>query len=142
VLGGEYTHALQILLQADAIYSAGRSHWLSLQNSFNDAVTRSFIHFLNSRNLQGGRSLIGRDGRIIKYGVLLDTNSAFSIAHPDIANPFRDVNDRRNKLPGSHPYDEKGGSQNKYLASPEQNFLRVRLQLAYESLIGFVDQHT
>lgn len=142
VLGGEYTHALQILLQADALYDAGRSNWLSLQNSFNDAVTRSFILFLNANNLPGGRSLAGKDGRMIKYGVLLDPNAAFSVTHSDIAGPFREANNRRNKLPGSHPYDEKGGNQNKYLSSPEQNILRARLQLAYERMIDFVDQHS
>lgn len=62
LLAGEYPHAMQILLQADAIFHAGRSNWLSQQNSFNDILTRSFIGFLNQRNLAGARSLVRRDG--------------------------------------------------------------------------------
>ena len=47
-------HALQILIQADAAYKPSRSHWLQLQNSFNDALLRAFIKFLKQRSLPGG----------------------------------------------------------------------------------------
>ena len=139
LLAGEYPHAMQILLQADAIFHAGRSNWLSQQNSFNDILTRSFIGFLTQRNLAGARSLVRRDGKIIKFGVLLDVNAPFYRAHPNIAGPFRDANERRNKLPGSHPYDEKGGDQSQYLTSREQSGLASKLKLAYNTLISFID---
>lgn len=142
VLDKEYVHALHILLHAEAIYDAGRSEWLNNQNSFNDALIRSFIFFLDSNGLPGAVRLKGKSGKNVKYGNLLNKQNKFSNNYPKIANPLRKVNERRNKLPGSHPYDEKGGAQNKYLSSAEQYKLRLKLQAAYKNLIFIVDQNS
>ena len=142
VFAAEYTHALQILLQADALYDAGRSDWLMHQNSFNHALSRAFISFLNSNGLSGRRTLVDTNGKEINYGVLLEAGSPVDANHPDIAGPFREANSRRNTLPGAHPYDQKGGAQNKYLSKLEQTHLRGRLHVAYSSLITYVDQNT
>jgi len=142
VLDKEYVHALQILLYSDAIYDTGRSEWLNYQNSFNDALIRAFISFLDINRLPGVVRLKGTDGKNIKYGNLLNKQNNFSKNYPNIADPLRAVNKRRNKLPGSHPYDEKGGDQNKYLYLREQSNLRIKLQAAYKNLISIVDQNS
>ena len=142
VLDKEYVHALQILLRAEAIYDAGRSYWLHNQNSFNDALIRAYISFLGINGLPGVVRLKGKGEKNIKYGNLLNKQNNFSKNYPNIAAPLREVNERRNKLPGSHPYDEKGGAQNKYLSSTEQYKLRFKLQAAYKNLIFIVDQNS
>ena len=65
----EYVHALQILIQADAVYFASRSHWLQLQNSFNDALLRAFIAFLISNNLPGVIKLKDKNGKLINVEI-------------------------------------------------------------------------
>jgi hypothetical protein len=141
-LTNEYNHALQILIQADALFFAGRSEWLALQNSFNDAITRSFIGFLNSNNLPGARSLINSRGDNITFCTLLYVNSPFTKYHPIIGTTFDKLNRRRNKLPVAHPYDERSGAQTKYLSAQERNMFKVELGSAYNNLIRYVDQNT
>jgi hypothetical protein len=140
IFKGEYVHALQILIQADAVYFASRSHWLQLHNSFNDALLRAFIAFLISNNLPGVIKLKDKNGKLIKFGVLLDRQKPLSKSYPKIADPFRKANQRRNKLPGSHPYDEKGGAKNTYLKLNEQMKLKGLFSVAYEEIILLVDK--
>ncbi len=142
VFGQEYVHALQILIQADELYEAGRSNWLSHQNSFNDALLRAFIAYLKESGLPGVIRLKDKMGRNIKFGSLLDKNNRFSIKYKRIADSLRETNKRRNTLPGSHPYDEKGGSQNKFLSPTEQLKLKFKLSLAYETIIRFVNTNS
>ncbi|MEK9500597.1 RNA-directed DNA polymerase [Gaopeijia maritima] len=138
LLAGDYSHLLSVLRQADALRNSHRSAWLNYINSFNDGVLRAFLRFLDNKGLPGGRSTTGRDGKLIKLGVLLDPNQAFTAARPQIATPFRACNDRRNTLPGSHPFDERGGAQNAYLQKSEyRDFLRD-LGPAYDEIVAVV----
>ena len=53
LLGSEYEHALQILIEAEAQFPGNSSGWLGSQDSFNDIVVRQFLGFLKSKNLNG-----------------------------------------------------------------------------------------
>lgn len=138
ILGPEYLHCLRILVQADAHFDPARSHWLQQQNSFNDALTRRLIGRLTSAGLPGAARLIGRDGKLIKFGSLLAPGAPFVTHYPDIANCFRAVNDRRNALPASHPYDEKRGVRNRYLSYREQRTFVRTLAQAYSATLALV----
>lgn len=139
LLGGEYSHALSILAKAEALFDSGRTQWLMHQNSFSDLVLRAFIRFLNDRGLPGARSLVGRDQRLIKFGVLLESNGPFARAYPQVADALRLINDRRNSVPGAHPYDEKGGAQNAFLGRGEQRRFVRKLRDAYSAIMTAVD---
>ena len=52
------------------------------------------------------------------------------------ADHLRRIHKRRNQLPGSHPYDERGGAQNRFLKKRERNALKPRQQAVLNSLIG------
>ncbi|MBU2545018.1 RNA-directed DNA polymerase [Patescibacteria group bacterium] len=142
LLGAQYTHALQILLQADALYDSGRSSWMQEQNSFNDAVCRSLINFLKNKQLPGGQNILisSQNGKIIKFGVLLDRNQDFASQHRVIADHLRDFNNRRNALPGSHPYEENTGDQTDYLKAREQKRFANSLSIAYKEIIDLVER--
>ena len=140
VLGGEYTHALQILSQAEFVYEAGRSSWLQHQDSFNDLLTRSFIDFLATWGLPGARPTTDRNGVRLDYGVLLDANQTFGQAYPSVADPLRLAHMRRNQLPASHPHDKRTGAQNRFLTSREQASMLTGLQQAYRDIASVVDQ--
>jgi hypothetical protein len=142
VLGREYAHALRILLRADSLYDASRSDWLQLQDSFNDTVVRGLIEFLNTAGLPGGRSLIDRKGELIRYGVLLDRGGPFAKQYPDIADALRGAHDRRNTLPGSHPFQQKGGAQNTFLGRGKQSQIHGALKAAYGEIVDLVDRNT
>lgn len=138
LLGQEYGHALQILRQADALFDSHRSQWLQYQNSFNDAATRAFVGFLAKHGLPGTNKLVRPDGGLVKFGSIVQPNGPCDRNHGVFAGAMRSCNDRRNKLPGSHPYDDKGGAKNTFLRKAEQNTLRVELQAAYNYLVSFV----
>ncbi|MDP2858851.1 MAG: hypothetical protein Q8P50_12855, partial [Bacillota bacterium] len=140
VFGGEYTHALQILAQAEFVYDASRSSWLQHQDSFNDMLTRSFIDFLSRWGLPGARATVGRNGVRVDFGILLDPNQAFAQSHQQTADALRTAHSRRNQLPASHPYDKGTGAQNRFLSTPEQTAIRARLTLAYQDMATVIDQ--
>ena len=141
VLDSEYQHALQILVEAEARFSSARSEWLGLQDSFNDVVVRQFFDFLKNKNLNGHSKTIGRKGELVKYGSLISKGTPFDTYYPSEARVFRHLHERRNKLPGSHPYDQKGGAQNKWLTKREQNFLVSQLRITFDRIAEVVKQN-
>lgn len=72
--------------------------------------------------------------------MLLDRQMPLSKNYPKITDPLRKANLRRNMLPGSHPYDEKGGTKNTYLKLNEQIKLKGLLSGVYEEIILLVDK--
>jgi hypothetical protein len=135
LVGGEYLHALQQLTQAEKLFDMGRSQWLNYQNSFNHAVFLALQGHLNRLGLSGACKTINKNGELIKYGVLVGAGQPFATAHPLIAGAFRTSNERRNKLPSSHPYDEKTGTRNRTLKRQEQGGLVVHLAAAYSEIV-------
>jgi len=142
LLGTEYEHALQILIEADAMLELARSNWLQFQDSFNDIVTRQFILYLRNRKLPGGQQpIIDKGGRIVRYGILLQKKGPLAITFPRIHQNLLKVHDRRNKIPGSHPYDEKGGTQNKWLSPKERSLMLKCVGNALRDIATFVNDH-
>jgi len=135
LLSAEYVHALQILSHGDAVFKSGRSKWLQEQNSFNHALFLAIQKQLHSSNMPGAARLVGRNGKSVKYGVLLDENQVFSKTYPLIAEGFRLSNDRRNSLPGSHPYKDSG-KRTSWLIKSEQDNLKRNLKTTYAKIIS------
>jgi hypothetical protein len=133
LFASEYVHALQILCSADAVFNSGKSKWLGDQNSFNHALFLALQNHLQKNKLPGVVKLKNKRGDFIKYGVLLDKNQHFSKTYPLIAEGLRVSNDRRNSLPGSHPY-KPGGPKTSWLTRKEQNGIKARLKITYEEI--------
>ena len=140
LLGPEYELAWQILSEAEALFSGAYSDWLGRQDSFNDIVVRQLFGFLKSNKLNGYSKTVGTNGKLVHYGVLIAKGHPFDTAYPNEADALRIVHDRRNRLPGSHPYDLKGGAQNTWLTKDEQKLLVPKLRYALNS-IALVVQH-
>lgn len=134
LLKDKYTHALRILIIAESSFDLSPSHWLQNQNSFNDLVTRELLESLKNKGLPGYIKTIGRDGRLVKFGQLLDSSKPFSQNYPNVASPFRNANERRNNLPSSHALDEKSGSKCLYLTRYEQKKFLSELKKSYSEL--------
>ena len=141
VFGTQYSHALQLLLSAEAKYDPDRSGWLSWQNSFNDAMFHACQRIIVTAGLPGSCSVKDKHGELIAFGSLLDANKPFSRAFPNVATPFRLANDRRNSVPSSHPYERKTGVQTKYLKVKERAQHTRRLAMAYRAIMDFLDPH-
>ena len=139
LLGSHYQHALQLLLTAENKFLADRSGWLSSQNSFNDAVFRAFQAHLHSRSLPGTVTMLDRRNRLLWFGNLLDRNTAFSRAFPTMSAALRDGNDRRNSIPGSHPFETKSGKRTRRLRVRERDDLNGKFSVAYSEIITFVN---
>jgi len=139
LLGADYEHALQILIEADAMFDVAPSNWLQLQDSFNDAVVRQFISYLRQRGLPGGsQRTMGRDGQLVKYGNLIQSTSPFAIAFPDVSARLLKIHRRRNRLPGSHPYDQRGGTQNMWLTRTERDAMLNDVENALYDVATYV----
>jgi len=139
ILNTEYEHALQILIEAKARFPGAYSEWLALQDSFNDIVIRQFFDFLRARGLPGHSNTRASNGKLIDYGKLISPGSKFDTSYPDAAKALRKVHQRRNNIPGSHPYDKKGGTRNKWLTKKERDSLVLELKLALDTISSVVD---
>ena len=135
LLGSEYVHAAGILVQAEATFWTGRSHWLSQQNSFNQVIFLALREHLNRTGRPGVVTTRTHTGELVDYGVTLDKNNAFSRAYPAIADVFRAMNARRNRLPCSHPYEKKSAAQTRYLSAQERNRFVRQLQTGYAEVL-------
>jgi len=142
VLSTEFEHASQLLVEAKARYLGAYSDWLSLQDSFNNIVIHHFFHFLKAKGLPGHSVTVDKKGKLVNFGSLIAVGGPFDREYHDIASRFRDVHDRRNKLPGSHPYDQKGGSRNKWLKRGERNSLRAKLRVALNDISTVIEAHS
>ena len=142
LLGSEYEHALQILIEAEARFPGARSDWLALQDSFNDLVVRQFFEFLKNKSLNGHSKIVDRNGQLVRYGSLITAGSPFDTAYPSEAKMFRTMHDRRNGLPGSHPYSQKGGARNKWLDKNERDSFVSELKNTLDSIAAVVAQNS
>jgi hypothetical protein len=138
LLQSEYVLALGLAAQADAVFLSSPSSWLISQNSFNHAVFLALQRYLAATGLPGQVATHNKHGELIDYGSTLHTGNSFSSAHPGIADVFRDMNARRNRLPLAHPYDKRTSGQNRYLATRERNKLVAGLRVAFGDIVGIV----
>lgn len=141
LLAAEYEHALQILTEAKSRIQIDKSGWLNQQDSFNDAVTRRFFDFLRTKGLPGYSMTVQLNGNLIDYGGLIAITTPFNAAYPAVASALRNLHSRRNRLPGSHPYDKRGGARNVYLDSSEQATLISDTRNALDAISNIVDQN-
>lgn len=121
LLGSEYVHALGLLKQAEAAFNADISYWLANQNSFHHAIFLALQRHLGRTAHPGACTTVGKDGRLVDFGVMLDASGSFAKSCPIVADCFREMNTRRNHLPVSHPYEKKTARRSKPLAAQERN---------------------
>jgi hypothetical protein len=138
LLSGEYEHASQILVEARARYPGAYSEWLALQDSFNDIAVRQFFAFLTGRGLPGHSTVTSHTGRLVKYGNLIQPGGPFDTHYTAEAGLLRRIHTRRNGLPGSHPYDERGGAKNRWLEKRERDALTIAVRDAMNGLAAAV----
>ena len=135
LLDAQYPHALSLLAQANAVFETGRSEWLQWQNSFNQTVFLAFQQRLRNLGRPGTVTTVNRHGHLVDFGVTLDANNQFSRHYPDMARAFREMNDRRNRLPASHPYEKKSQLRTEYLRAQERNRFVYLLRGAYRDIV-------
>lgn len=138
LLSVEYTHALGMLAQADAVFNTGRSEWLQWQNSFNQTLFLSLQIHLRTSGLPGVVRTVDRNGHLIDYGVTLDRSNSFSRHYSIIAGAFREMNTRRNRLPASHPYERRTRHRTEYLTVQERNRFINLLRQAYNEIARII----
>lgn len=133
----EYEHAIQLLIEVEARFHGAYSEWLSLQDSFNDIVIRQFFAFLKAKSLPG-HSKLSNSTKLTKYGSLIAPGSPFDRHYATEAAMLRKIHNRRNQLPGSHPYDEKGGAKNRWLTKQERNDLVLAVKNSLDKIADVV----
>ncbi len=129
---GDYVHALGLLKQGEAVFSSGMSYWLACQNSFNHAIFIALQRHLSAARNPGACKFIGCNGQLVDFGVMLNQSGKFSRLYPGIADCFREMNARRNRLPVAHPYEKKTGVKTRYLKTQERNKFVGKLRKAYK----------
>src|SRR5208282_4198234 len=113
----------------------GRSEWLNYQDSFNNALSLAIQRHLNRLALPGACKTISSSGHLVKYGSMLTSPHPFAAARSRIASAFDACHRRRNRLPSSHPYDERTQTRTKPLGKKEQTALLVKLRPAYRDVV-------
>jgi len=138
LLGTEYIHGLGLLKQAEAAFNSGPSFWLATQNSFNHTIFLALQRHLSTIGHSATCTTIGRNNQLIDFGVMLEPNGPFSRQYPVLSDCFREMNDRRNHLPVSHPYEKKTAARCKYLKAQERNRFVNRLCAAYPEFVALM----
>ena len=135
----EYKHALSLLRPAETAFKHNPTTWLSYQASFNDALFRAFQKFLGEKSANGAIPVVNpKSGELYNIGNLYDHGS-FKSVYPALSSNLKFINDRRNLLPTSHPYQKKTGGKALALRKGEQRKLHVRLQAVYKDIIQIAD---
>jgi hypothetical protein len=138
LLGIEYAHALGLLRQAEAAFSADMSYWLQLQNSFHHAIFMGLQKHLAATGHPGKCTTVDKHGALVEFGVMLDPKGPFSKNCAAVADCFRTMNARRNHLPASHPYEKKTSKQTKYLKANERDGFVSDLRNAYPAFLALM----
>jgi len=141
LLGTEYEHALQILVEANVRFTGAYSEWLALQDSFNDIVVRRFFLFLKSHGLGGYSKTQASNGKLVDYGTLISKGQPFDTTYTPEAKALRALHDRRNKLPASHPYHKKGGARNRWLSKRGRDSLVPDAKNAMDGIAAIVKKN-
>jgi Reverse transcriptase (RNA-dependent DNA polymerase) len=134
LLGAEYGYTVGLLNQAEVAFDGAPSHWLQCQNSFNHAVFLALQRHFAAIGHPATCKTVGRDRRMIDYGVMLEASGPFSTQFPVLGAKLRLVNGRRNALPASHPYDKRTTLPSTLLSRPERNRLVAVFRAAYADL--------
>jgi hypothetical protein len=95
---------------------------------------RRFVALLQSEGRVSKQKLVDRQGRLVKYGSLIVSGGPFDKELPNIARRLREIHDRRNQLPGSHPYDQKGGKKNRFLKAKEFRSLKSQVRIVLDDI--------
>ena len=67
LLGAEYVHALGLLKQAEAaLFNAGMSYWLAIQNSFHNAIFLALQRHLSATGHVAACRVKGKDGKLAR----------------------------------------------------------------------------
>lgn len=138
LLGVEYVHALGLLRQAEATFYSGLSFWLICQNSFNHAIFLALQKHLKGIGDPGTVTTLDRNGYLVDFGVMLDRNGKFTRYYPAIADCLRAMNERRNHLPVSHPYEKKTALRCAHLKAQERNRFVNLIQTAYQDFVAIM----
>lgn len=138
ILGPEYIHALQILLQSDKLYQTAPSMWLQQQDSFNDILVRCLANFFSIRSMPTQVTHEPK-GYLIDMGVLLNSTQVLYKNYTAIFHGLSLVHKRRNNLPSSHPYDKKTGVKTAFLKSRGRDKLRNDLKISYSEIINLIE---
>ena len=139
LLQGEYQHAHMIFQNADTYFDTHLSAWLNYQDSFNEIIFRAFQDFLKSKQAPGAIRLQDKKGNLVDYGRLLN-DSVFKTAYPNLQDDLAKLHNRRNRLPGSHPYDKRTGKKALPLKKKEQGDLKSYLEDALNEIISIVEK--
>jgi len=137
LLGSEYQHAHMFLVIAEKNFKINRSFWLAQQDAFNDALFRAFQSFLRNKNAPGNIMTIYPNGTLINYGKMLN-NLTFTNAYPNLAYHLKEVHNRRNRLPSSHPYEIITGQKAIPLKIYEQRSMVAHLSSSYTEIMNIL----
>ncbi len=134
LLESEYNYAAGLLRQAEVAFNTAPAHWLQYQNSFNHCVFMALQRHLASILHPAACATIGRDGRLVDYGVMLEAWGVFSQYFATLGQNLRVVNARRNSLSASHPYDKRTALRSPPFTRTERNGLVAVLRNSYRDL--------
>ncbi|MSS44177.1 hypothetical protein FYJ27_10715 [Anaerosalibacter bizertensis] len=105
----ELNNINQVFKRAHDIIKNDSSIWLNYMNTFNHLITVKLL------KLNGYK-----DFNVKEYSNILDNDNFMKENFPRSYEWFHEVNNRRNQLPSSHPYD-KDGNIGKYLTDGEKS---------------------
>jgi hypothetical protein len=122
----EYNHAHRVLAFANSAFEMNRSSWMCLMDSLNEILIRTLIK--KDRTIK--QRLVGDNGKLVDYGVLLN-NNGLKTKYGLIVNVFSKVHERRCSIPEAHPYVKLTQRRSTFIKPGEQSYYYGQLKGAY-----------
>lgn len=132
----DYDRANIYLYASNNVFKSDSSKWLLYINSFNDLICFHFLKLLMNKNPNiKWPKCVNQKQYKVKFGSILENTNQFCKKYPTITDIFRDVNNRRNSLPESHPIDTTTLKKTEFLNFKEKDKLYKKLKKAYKLLV-------
>ncbi|MEX2143602.1 MAG: hypothetical protein WD740_03330 [Anaerolineales bacterium] len=120
LLGAEYQSAHESIVLANSSFLSYPTGWLGIIDGFCEIILRAFVQQLNLKNVPGAISLVNKNADPLDYGTILKSKPKLEMAYPVLIDRFKQLHDRRNSLPTSHPLIRRTGIKSKPLKGKEK----------------------
>lgn len=115
-----HRQACLLIYHVHLTQKTNKTFWLNCIDAFNDLLIRAFIEKIRDDNahLKPPR-VYGTNGELVDYGSLLNSKTPFMEKNKAIVIPFREIHNRRNSTPLSHPRNKKTGAFTDFVSRSE-----------------------
>lgn len=128
--GDAHQQACLLIYHVYLTQKKNRTFWLNCIDAFNDLLISAFVEKLEVDKVHfGTNDLYEPNGKLVNYGKLLSIKGVFGKRYKSFLMPFREIHNRRNSTPLSHPRNKKTGVFTDFVSRSEMVELKKKEEI-------------